>query len=243
MKPELERLNFVELLHYGGKPRVQNRYNPPLQCRGYCVQCETNGNVFSDSTDSFDRISHGCSTSDYEEILEPLPNRPNRIDSPIMFLLENPGSGGCWERTIGFRGYQKKVPTKHYYWTPSIRCWPENAENVKPRSYGNFFAYLMNRHQLHNVYITNLIKCNKAGENKYNYKKARSNCVEKWLKKEIEIFKPRFVFAFGGDATAGFRKNFPNIPCKRLLHPASFVKRSELIRRNDSAIENFLRHA
>lgn len=256
MKPELARLNFFELLHYGGKPPAQHEYDPPLQCRGYCIHCEEKGNVFDSNEDSFDQMSHGCSTSDYEEILGTKPDKEKGISDPIVFLLENPGGESCSSKEVSFmknaKEYNKRPPVGHYYWTPKSQEWPTNANDLK-NIYGDYFAYLMNEHRLNNVYVTNLIKCNTIGVKKYKYPQARSNCVVKWLKKEIEIFKPKFVFAFGGKTNTGFNlrefKNyFQGIRSLHLYHPAAIYRPAvginweDLTACNDSEIEDFLRN-
>lgn len=45
----------------------------------------------------------------------------------------------------------------HYYWTPNLEAWPSSATDLRGSFYGPYFAYLMRRHQLRNVYITNLV--------------------------------------------------------------------------------------
>ena len=41
----LSDLNFYKLLKYGGQPPPAARYDPPLPCNGYCVECEAAGLV------------------------------------------------------------------------------------------------------------------------------------------------------------------------------------------------------
>jgi len=143
----LANLNFCRLLHYGGRPRprVQNTYNPPLPCSGYCVACEDSGRVFDNPGDHFDQMSHGCDTSDFEELLGRLPNARNSF--PIMFLLKNPGGDYNNGNIVPYQGYNKQPPVNHYYWTPNIDEWPNNTEAL-PNLYGPYFAYLMNQHGL-----------------------------------------------------------------------------------------------
>jgi hypothetical protein len=110
----LADLNFKDLLQYGGQPEVKNSYNPPLQCSGYCVTCdEKNPRI------QLDLMSHGCDSRDFRSLLGPLPTTSEFVDEPILFLLERPG--GDWAngagRGITFRGFNKKPPVGHYYWT------------------------------------------------------------------------------------------------------------------------------
>ena len=243
----LADLNFRQLLHYdGGGPPVQHSFDTPLACSGYCVHCEERGNVFHNAGDSFDQMSHGCDTSVYEKLLGgPIPNREGRLEVPIIFLLENPGGDRGIGEPVKFRGCKKRPPVNHYYWTPSVSTWPstwplDNEKNI----YGDYFAYLMNKHRLSNVYITNLIKCNVSKEKSdYNYNESRSNCVERWFRREMKIFSPKFVFSFGIKATNGFKEHNWNIPSLRLYHPAQrSCTRREMVSRNDSNIEHFLRN-
>ena len=249
----LADLNFRELLHYGCEPPIQNTYDPPLACSGYCVHCEEQGNVFYNAGDSFDLMSHGCDTSVYEELLGPIPNRGRKIEVPIMFLLENPGGREQNHDFVEFRDYKKRPPVNHYYWTPSIETWLVDANEGNNR-YGDYFAYLMNKHDINNIYITNLIKCNTYRKPKpdYNYNEARSNCVERWFSREMEIFDPKIVFFFGHDAKDGFHKYAPefnwSVESAYLYHPGAIELSQryhktpdEMITENDSKMDNLLR--
>ena len=241
----LADLNFRDLLHYGGEPSIQHTYVPPLACSGYCIHCEEKGNVFSNSQDSFDQMSHGCDTSIYETLLEPMCNGGRRIELPIIFLLENPGGNYQNGRCVDFKGYKKRPPVNVYYWSPGIKKWPKSAVELS-EMYSDYFAYLMNRYGLKNVYITNLIKCNTINGKWYNYQEARSNCIEKWFKREIEIFAPKFVFSFGDKATNGFKKYSHQFSWKikyqQLLHPAQRrYSRERMIKENNFRIDRFLK--
>ncbi len=107
-----------------------------------------------------------------------------------------------------FRGHRKQPPINHYYWAPSITCWPHELEQFKGNFYGPYFAYLMWRHQLRNVYITNLVKCKwTTCDGKSGRTPARivAHCSEHYLKREVELFAPSLVLCFGRAAEKGFR--------------------------------------
>ena len=248
---DLAKLNFSELLDYGGQPIVQNIYDPSLSCSGYCIDCEEKG-IFSNSADSFDQMSHGCDTSDFEVLL----GRQNKekVGYPIVFLLENPGGDYGNGEVVSFKGYKKQPPVNHYYWTPNIDTWPEDADNL-PNLYGPYFAYLMSKHSLNNVYITNLIKCNIISSQKTEYRKqdAILNCVDKWLKREIEIFLPKLMFCFGHSAEKEFKqysnKYGWNILSLYLYHPSAIALAQrynktpkQMITENDSQIDECLKN-
>jgi len=154
----LAKINFEDILDYQGQPIVKNTYSKPLNCRGYCISCEESG-LLKQTGGRLELMSHGCDSSDFETLLGPLPNEELKINQPILFLLENPGADYGNGMPIEFRGFRKQPPLKHYYWTPNIRIWPEQIDQFNGNFYGPYFAYLMKKHHLINVYITNLIKC------------------------------------------------------------------------------------
>ncbi len=92
----LADLNFQELLHYGGQPPVRNRYSPPIACAGYCVSCEDAG-LLQKTGMQLDLMSHGCDTSDFEELLGLMPSEGDpgrRADS----VSSRETWCGLWER-------------------------------------------------------------------------------------------------------------------------------------------------
>ena len=84
-----------------------------------------------------------------------------RIHEPIMFLLEEVPVArvNTGEPAVPFCGYYKEPPTKHYYWIPHVECWPTELGEFNTDFSGPYYAYLMRRHHLSNVYITNAAKC------------------------------------------------------------------------------------
>jgi hypothetical protein len=194
---QLRDLNFVELLHYGGQPPVQYRYRPNLHCDGYCVACEEKG-IVDRSRGALGLMSHGCDSADFEQVLGPMPRIGVGVEQPVLFLLEDPG--GCYgnEELIEFRGHKKKPPVNHYYWTPETASWPRESAEFNGNFYGPYFAYLMQRHQLLNVYITNLVKCKWTAADKTDKSKTPADisayCAEHFLRRELAFFAPSLVF-------------------------------------------------
>lgn len=248
---DLAKLNFCELLNYGVQPVVKNSYLTPLYCSGYCIDCEKKG-FFHNPGDGFDQMSHGCDTYDFEMLLGALPNTQRIIDIPILFLLENPGGDYANGNPVLYQGYKKQPPVNHYYWTPEgITSWPSNANSLK-NLYGNYFAYLMNKHSLNNIYITNVIKCNiiTAKKTQYDKQKSIEHCVNKWLKREIELFLPKIVFCFGRTSEEKFKYyskkyNWNNIKTLYLYHPSAIYlaqryhkTKQQMIDENDYKIEH-----
>jgi hypothetical protein len=254
MQNELLDLNFNKLLNYDlqelKNKGVLNSYNPPLTCTGFCIECERKGFVES-VPDNSSHMSHGCDTSDFEQILGQLRVSVIELDivpydKPILFLLQDPGP--YWEssKKFLFNGITKQPPTKHYYWTPhKLTSWPTPIWN-KPGSlgeyYGDYFAYLMVKHGLTNVYITNIIKCSFDPKPK-DLKSVTDYCVEAFFSREIKIIKPQMVFCFGRTTEEIFRSKFHEYDRLSLYHPSYIARpfggtREEKVRRNDDSISS-----
>lgn len=210
MDERLARLNFHQLLHYGGQPPVRNLYSPPLQCGGYCLSCE-NAGLLTNSGWRLDRMSHGCTTNDFEEVLGPMPCEGKGIVEPVLFLLEQPSATSDNGVPVNYQGFYKQPPINRYYWAPSSQTWPSSLNELNGNFYGNYFAYLMRQHKLRNVYITNLIKCGWI-QDSGNVIRAKEpadvamHCMDRYLDKEFQIFRPRIAFCFGKKTEQGLRK-------------------------------------
>lgn len=196
--PDLVRLNFVELINYGGQPEVRSKYAPPLSCSGYCTDCEKAGLTGTDL--HLDQMSHGADTSDYEQILGPLPGNEKSFDMPVLFLLENPGGDYGNGAEFHYEGIVKRPPVNHYYWTPSDEStWPKSTDELS-NYYGPYFAYIMYGFGLHSVYITNIFKCNLRNKKNKNHPELSNivkKCIDKFLVEELRFFLPKIVFCFG----------------------------------------------
>lgn len=241
----LSELNFRELLLYGGQPAVLNRYPDPLPCSGYCIDCERKG-LIDRTGGRLDLMSHGCDSADFEAVLGPMPRDGAGVKHRVIFLLENPGGDYKNGKEIPFSGYRKSPPVYHYYWTPDTERWPSDISEFNGNFYGPYFAYVMMRHQLLDVYITNLVKCKWILGRMPP--RILENCARLYLEREIRFFDPRLVLCFGGAAQRGFRSTgFPS-PTVRLLHPsyirfryqASGRTQRQLVEENDKRVQNAL---
>lgn len=236
VKQRLFNLNFKNLLKYQDNFPIQNRYDDEskLVCYGFCTECEDKGKVSEDEV----LMSHGCHSSVYQELIQEKNTFTN--NEPIMFLLENPGGDYGNGDSVTYNSITKKPPVKHFYFTPNCESWPgdDDINIIAKNPYGNYFAYLMQKYSLGNVYITNCIKC------KYteNYEVSK-NCCKKWLEEEIEIFKPTKIVCFGCKAEKLYNYYFKRsgIEIKRLLHPAARKSRSGIIEENDKRLTDFFK--
>jgi hypothetical protein len=254
---ELISINFVELLDYGGMPVVRNMYEPPLECKGFCVACEDERFV-PDSSVVLEQMSHGADTSDYESLLGELPT-PHNHES-VVFLLESPG--GYYENgePRNYKGIIKEPPVRHYYWTPpeEYRSWPDDPYSLG-NPYGPYFAYLVNNFHLKNAYFTNVVKCSLAvrSERKfipycvvrrptYRDTRIRNKCFELYLYRELKILEPRHIFCFGSKVEkmltyVDIHNRFPKAAIHRLYHPAARISWKRLVDGNNAKIDKALR--
>jgi uracil-DNA glycosylase family 4 len=172
-------------------------------------------------------MSHGCDSQDFTSVLGPLPIEGRAVDAPILFLLEEPG--GDWEsgQKIRFRACLKQPPNYHYYWSPGGHIWPTSLADLGDNFYGTYFAYLMRKHGLRNVYITNVVKCRwvaAADDARRDKSPIVEHCTQRFLAREVTILKPRLVLCFGNDALAESqevrRHCAPQCRVGTLLHPS-----------------------
>ena len=234
MKNELLDLNFNQLLKYPDHFEIKNSYdkNHPIPCSGFCTYCE---NELGLRAATPPLMSHGCSTDEIQKVLG-VDKFDGGNEQPIMFLLENPGGDYGNGMPIG----DKCPPVKHFYFSPNIKGkWPTTIEEIAKNPYGNYFAYIIYRYALNNVYITNCIKCKYTGD---MYEKTKERCVERYLKKEIDYFKPEIVIFFGRKAQHIFNQIFPNFQGKTiyLWHPAARRSRKNIINNNNGWLYDFL---
>jgi hypothetical protein len=247
--PRLVDLNFRKLLHYGGQPPVKYEYPTPIPCTGYCVSCEEKG-VLAKAGGKLDLMSHGCDSQDFTSVLGRMPREGPVVSAAFLFVLEKPG--GDWESgaEVPWRGFRKQPPNKHYYWSPHPGTWPRSIREFRGNFYGPYFAYLMRKHGLQNVYITNTVKC------KWTPGRDESpiidHCSRLFLKREVTLFAPRLAFCFGTNARVNSMRVLP--PAARcsvteLYHP-NYIKQKcrfhhrtpqECVTINDRRIRKALR--
>jgi hypothetical protein len=256
--PYLSNLNFHELLHYGKEPKATAIFSKPIECAGYCILCEEAG-LLQETGYHLYLMSHGCDTSVYEAIIGPLPGSPDTRSKAVMFLLENPGGEYGNGNPVEFKGYRKEPPVNGYYFGPEITFWPSNFSEFDGNYYSPYFAYLMKKHFLKNVYITNAVKCKEkkdpdVPENNWRVAKSKvyKNCIDNYLHREVDIFVPEIVFCFGGRAEECFKRYLierkKKVRYTKLYHPAyiasrfqtSGKSRQELIDENDRLIKEAL---
>lgn len=236
--PKLAKLNFIDLINYGGEPPMQNAFDDPMECKGFCVDCESKG-LLKGTGARLNLMSHGCDSSVYNKILDPMPSASTDIELPIMFLLEMPGGQEQNGAPRDFKGIEKQPPVNHYYWSPNINAWPRSISDLKKigNMYGPYFAYLMRKHGLQNVYITNITKCNfePTRVNDATKRPVIENCVANWLIKEIEIFQPEWVFCFGDRAMNCYSKyvrpSKPALEATCLYHPSAIMNRHQALKK------------
>ncbi len=170
---ELESLNFSDILDYGRPVKKISKSDHPFNtCKGFCHDCEDKGIAPKDKAKVV-RMSHGCTSDDFARILgSQLPEAKCAL--PIMFLLENPGGDYDLGEDCQCDGMVKQPPNKHYYFSSGMKRWPTDVSEIGSNHYGDYFAYLMAKFGLSDVYITNCIKCKYDGD---CYNSTADNCI------------------------------------------------------------------
>lgn len=225
---ELRRLNFEELLNYPSVLVPKHKYEKgEVKCDGFCTECEK-ASILGNAGGRLTLMSHGCDTADFESVIGcAAPLQKPTVDLPVMFLLEDPGGDYGLGVDMQCGNVIKKPPVNEYYFSPRDKNWPVAFDDIGDHFYGNYFAYLMCRHGLANVYITNAVKCKRerVGD-KYL---VEERCVDRFLKREIDAFDPAVIFCFGGNAFGVLKRRLHGWQSRavKLYHPSFIQNRAQ----------------
>ncbi len=195
---DINKYSFVDYFNNGCK-------HPSII--GYCTDCEEKGiQICDNKAFCLRNISHGSKSEDFIESIIPKPDINKWNEDGVMFIMESPSKDyGIYEKTEIIKEQQSyaKHPSKQWYWIHEKREIKGYPDNFRGGKYGNFVASAIITFKLKNAYMTNLVKCGLNDSND-NYKgigyyneDCINTCTEKYLKKEIEIVKPKVIFTFG----------------------------------------------
>lgn len=219
VKRALNKINFDSLIQLSVNTEIEdysfreykNNNFIHKEIIGYCTDCESNKLIGCKKENcTFAKISHGAHSIDFIDELK-FEVQDNWIKEPILFLLENPSKDYS---DLYLEGLGEKKPAQKWYWTDLNESeFNKNVKNDplyyfgKQKSYSYQFANIIKYFRLHNVYITNIVKCgleNSSGEyqntDKYNLE-ILNNCENRYLKEEINAMSLemplKLVFVFG----------------------------------------------
>ncbi len=206
----------------------------------YCTLCEEeNVNCYNDSeykTYKLQNISHGAHSKDFLEALEPIIDTKDWHNDGVMFIMENPSKDyGIYDKDVGNGKQYKKNPSKLWYWIEQELKGKEYPIGFKRGSYGDLIESAILTFKLKNAYVTNVVKCGLNDENDnykntdYLQKKCIEKCIKEYLMEEIEIIKPKVIFAFGKNSKSRIDEfckgnSMDKINVFKLPHPARFLE-------------------
>lgn len=232
---KLRELNFQELISLGTQnvgsyshDQYRQNGNEHTPIIGYCTSCEDKGinTAQDDETFKLTNISHGAHSSDFFLALKDRIDTSGWHQEPVMFVYESPSLDYGIYREVLFQGHAKR-PSKDWYWIHNDQQQANYPARFKGREYGGFVMSAIQTFKLANVYITNLVKCglnNSDGSFKgiFSYRQlCIDNCYGNFLAREIDILKPRVIFAVGSaveNQVRGYVRD--SIPVQQLPHPA-----------------------
>lgn len=211
MNSQLKELNFNKLLVLDTDIESYDfdKYEKAggHKIKGFCTLCENN-NCHTCPTDpsyTLQNISHGATSDDFI-----LASGQQDLDfsqwkqDGIIFLMEGPSIDFGFYEENTCNGFSKK-PSRDWYWVHNKQKAFNYPEEFKGGKYGSLFNSIIFTFKLKNAYLTNLVKCglnndknNFKGINEYDWN-AVQHCFENFLRKEIEIIKPKVVFCFGSN--------------------------------------------
>jgi len=243
MNSMLYELNFNDILHATKEIRIKKDRNFEYDYNGFCIDCEEKKLVDKENG-VIRKISHGTSLSDYEAVLG--VRHGATIGLKAMFVFQDPNSDDSFSEELEYKGCIKHVPSKTFYWHPSVDNWNVKSDIIMKNPYGPYITYLTNKFGFKDIYITNAVKCFYGNKDR---KKCAENCIRKYLFKEAMLFQPDLVIAFSDEVTKLIDyKEIPGLLVS-LYHPAFMVNRPqtigktalEILNDNDQRIEEKIR--
>ena len=212
---KLKELNFIKLINYGiEKPesydyqiyKSNSFFHPKVT--DYCVSCEEKGiTICEDPAYKLCNISHGSHSFDFLSSSSIPYDTHDWNESGVMFIMESPSKDyGIYKvAEIEKNGtVYSKHPSNQWYWVHGDQKIKGYPDCFKGGTYGTLIASAIVTFKLANAYMTNLIKCGLNNLENDSYKgidgynpECVDNCLNLFLKKEIEIIQPRVIFTFG----------------------------------------------
>ena len=152
----LVELNFRKLINYPNFDGYKKEKG--YLCCGFCCSCIEKQIV--SKPDDLISISHAADSDDFARAF----NSTYANNKGVLFIFENPGDSpndgiGNFKTINNARRY---IPNRIYYWIDDSQIGSPTIidELIKGRRYyAPYLYYLQNRHNLNNIYITNMTKC------------------------------------------------------------------------------------
>ncbi len=232
---DLRKLNFGKVIQlaqedvsdYTFAKYRENGFSHP-KIIGYCLACEEKNIETCPKQPEYKltNISHGALSSDFFLSTNIAQDMSKWHSEPIMFVYETPSLDYGIYHEVAFKGHNKRPP-KEWYWIHGNHLIEEYPERFRGGVYGDFVLSAIQTFKLKTVYMTNLVKCgmnNSEGKflglGSFN-EKTIENCFFEVLSKEIELLKPKVIFAVGS-AVEGWLNHFlkGNQVVQQLPHPA-----------------------
>lgn len=203
---DLIKLDLEDVCKYNFDDYLKNNCEHP-NIIGYCTACEEKKiQPCYDEKFCLRNISHGSKSEDFIKSTNCIHDIKNWHHKGVMFIMESPSKDYGIYRNVEIEKSGEvfsKHPSFQWYWIHNKQEISGYPQYFKGGEYGRFVSSAITTFRLSNAYLTNLIKCGLNGPND-SYKGIDSynqdciqTCAEKYLKKEIEIVKPKVIFTFG----------------------------------------------
>lgn len=208
MIEELRELNFSKLINLDF-PHIESytfsdyRYNhyEHYPIKSYCISCEKKNwhRSVDDRSFQLSYLSHGAHSADFIESLNPpLESLNDWHDEAVMFIYDIPTDNKIYTE-VNYLNYSKR-PAKKW-------CWIEGEANslnqFQATAASHFMLSTILTFRLANAYVTHLVKCGMSNPEQqvkpinFYQEDCIRNCFREFLAYEINILKPRVIFAVG----------------------------------------------
>ena len=176
-------------------------------------------------------MSHGAHAVDFLAALKEPVDVTGWHEEPVLFVYEAPSKDYGFYESVTYRKMEKR-PTKEWYWIHRDQDLTRFPDGFKGGTYGDFVLSAICTFRLKNAYVTNLVKCGLNPDDGQQFRGLAyyqpgciDTCVRRYLQREIEIFKPRVIFAVGakvfkciGEWLQSISRD--EVPLHQLPHPA-----------------------
>jgi len=205
-----------------------NGYRHP-RILGYCIACERSGcsTSLQEPAFSLKNISHGAHTDDFLAALRQPVELTGWHDEPLLFVYEAPTLDHEIYEAVEHEGVTKR-PSKDWYWIHRDKDARRFPNSFTGRTYGDFVLSAILTFRLRHAYVTNLVKCGLNTDDGQQFRGLAAfqptcvqSCIDRYLRREIEILEPRVIFAVGGAVFNWVASTLRgSIPTHQLPHPA-----------------------
>lgn len=160
----------------------------------------------------------------------------NPGDISIMVVGKNPGHVLAKERSMYIGESPEGIVQKQFDFIGSIFESTYSGSSGDSRSlrfqknllrYLAYFLDMSEKDVFKKCVLTNIVKCSTIGEQDKLSSRTLSECFNKYLLKEIELFRPKVILALGREVETYLKTAGVELPVIYIKHPSYFYRKDK----------------